>query len=160
MATRNFYLLISFFFLVGCSTFSRKDCEIMNWEYEGKTSALKGQTISEGENYFDKECREKNEIIPDQKAFESGYRVGLKEFCSPEFAYQFGTTGAKYKGTCPVATEKPIVEKYQSGRMIFLEKKVSELESALSSAESEASSYKSQLSSCQSEVHSCPVCTN
>ena len=94
--------------------------------------------------------------MPDQKALEAGYAEGLKQFCTPEFSYQFAREGGTYRGTCPTDSENKMEEKFKSGRIEFLEIQVSKLEQEVSTLQAENSSLQSRPVSCPTTI--CPSC--
>lgn len=140
----------------GCSTFSRKECESMNWSAKGHQSALSGETVDEGIAYFKNACGVEHRIEPDMKAYQAGYAEGLKEFCTPEASAQFARRGGRYQGTCPEAQHEKVVTSFNSGRVDYLEKKVKNLESKVSSLESDNDRLRSQNSDLERQINSKP----
>ncbi len=139
--------------LVGCSTYSRKECLAMNWHQQGAKFALKGETVHEGLAHFANGCKD---VPVDSSAFQSGFDSGLAQFCTPENIEKFATEGGRYKGTCPEsAVSTKFMSQYSSGRETYLEKKVKSLKSELSDAESKLSRLESEVSSLKSDLRSC-----
>lgn len=127
----------------------------MDWSMQGRLSALRGQTYNQSLLYYDQECGKTHGVTLDQKSLHSGFVEGLKEFCTPEFVYQFATSGGVYRGNCPADSEKPVLERYNSGRTLYLERRVIELDSRIHDLNIRISTLQGQLSSCQSSEKSC-----
>jgi len=128
-----FRILASIIFLgalSSCATFSREECERMDWTLQGRQTALNGKTL-------------------DQAAFKTGFDSGLKTFCTSEFSYRFALKGGEYQGTCPQVVEAKLTEKYKSGRLLYLEKRVEELTAENQGLDSEVTRLRMQ---------SCPSC--
>lgn len=148
------FALLTLVSAVGCTTFSKQQCEEMNWALQGRSAALNGHTAGSRLEYFDRECFQEHGVSPNTQAFQAGYENGLKEFCTPQYAYQFAVRGGEYNGICPAEKEKAVTESFHNGRSIYLERRVSHLADEVSSLTSEVGSLKSQLSSCESKVSS------
>ena len=141
-------LLVFLSLLSGCGTFSRHECEQMDWARKGRETAMRGQTLNQAEHYYETECHERNDVAVDQKSFGEGYNEGLKQFCSPEYVRQFAQNGGVYQNTCSQMGDDKIIEKFRGGRIQYLEKQVADLNS-------QVGSLNSQVSSLQSETHRC-----
>lgn len=144
---RNLILTSLFWGLSACSTYSKRQCQEMNWEAQGVQTAMKGEYLAQGLDHFHKVCLVENGIKPDEQGLRRGYDIGLKQFCTPEFAYSL--RGGRYSGVCPAEAEQAIKPKLQDGRMSFLERKVVELESEVSSLEGQISTLRGELSDAQ-----------
>lgn len=152
----RYLALVSFTGLIGgCTTFTERDCRQMDWSMQGRLSALRGQTDHQGLLYYDQECGQTHGVFPDQKLFRAGFTEGLKEFCRPGFVHQFASGGGVYLGTCPADSESAILTHYNSGRTVYLERRVNELDLQIRHLSSRVSSLQSELSSCQSSERSC-----
>lgn len=149
---------LSAIFLTGCSTYSRKQCETMDWEKNGAATALDGDTYEQVVKRAEKFCTQEHGIPVNSTALKLGFDSGLKELCTADSAEQFGRRGRRYQGTCaqlPPEEENKFLKGYQSGRNKYLEDEISSLRSQISSLESEVSSLKSELSSAQSDATTC-----
>lgn len=117
-------------------------------------TALKGEFLVKGIEHFRAECLQENGVQPDEQALRQGYDIGLKQFCTPEYSYNFAKGGGEYAGICPAAEEAAIKPKLQEGRVGFLEQKVLDLQRQVSSLESDLGSVRSELSSAESRASS------
>jgi hypothetical protein len=137
--------------LSACTTFTKKQCEEMNWEAKGYSSAFDGDTPGEGVKYYDRNCRAEHGVPVNAELFAKGYGKGLEAFCSADHIRIFAEKGGVYKGTCP---EKVMtvgfVTQYQNGREQYLLKRISTLESRISDLESTIHSQDSEISSLKS----------
>jgi hypothetical protein len=153
MTKLGFLIFSLTIFLTACHTFSRKECEEMDWAKQGMNFALQGKSKTEGEMYFTRECRG---IPMDPTAFRKGYDEGLKTFCTPGYIHGFAAKGGEFRHTCP---EDQVTEKfrsqYHSGREKFLDQRVRELESDLAHAEGQISSLESEVSQLRGDLNAC-----
>lgn len=139
-------------FAMGCSTYSKKQCESFDWDSRGYMSALKGERQELGVAYYYKECSDKYGVQPQEKEFSVGYGRGLKVFCTPDFAVEFASKGGEYAGICTAEQEKGFMKPYIKGINVYYKNKVDELESKVSRLESENSSLESDKRSLEGEV--------
>jgi hypothetical protein len=81
-------------FLLGlctsCASALKKQCESTNWFEYGESVAKKGQRA--GSDSFVLQCRQEEANI-DHAALSNGFRKGLDEYCTPDFAYRLGRQG-------------------------------------------------------------------
>lgn len=138
--------------LSACSTYSKKQCESMNWKAEGYKSALRGETAQEGYDYFVGTCGKDHGIKPTAEEFKLGYKDGLAAFCTPEAMLQFAQRGGVYRNICPAVAQEELTKNYQSGRLKFLENKVSELESEVSRLKGKLSDAENTIDALRSEL--------
>ncbi|MGE0633165.1 MAG: DUF2799 domain-containing protein [Pseudobdellovibrionaceae bacterium] len=153
-----FSALTAIAFLSACSTFSKKECETMNWGQKGYESALKGEASArEALTYYDDKCKDEHGVEPQRDSFSIGYNDGLKVFCTPEYAKRFGSEGGVYKGHCPKDPQTNLEQHYSSGRLQFLEIRVKKLEQEVHDLQSSLSSARSDVSECEAR---CAQCTH
>ena len=75
----------------------------------GKTKSLKTASII-GDTY----CRSLKDKS-NRAQYNAGWSKGIKDFCSPVKAYEFGSKGGKYQNTCPKAVEDKFFKSYIKG---------------------------------------------
>lgn len=141
----KYFLYLYFIFLVSCSTFSKEECETMNWEKEGYKAALNGQSAGQQARYFQKVCNSKYQVPINGDNFAKGYEQGLKKYCSTSNLYQSGLRGDDYKGICK---DPEVGVSYSNGKIKFLEGKISDLEDEVTQLKRENSDLQSKVSSC------------
>lgn len=142
--------------VVGCTTYSRSQCENFDWQNRGYNSALKGQSTPEGLAHYQKECAEVHEVVPNTVEFEKGYKKGNQIFCTSEYGKKFGLKGGEYRsGICTGKSEQKFLKPYVVGINSYYKNRVSELEYQVADLESEVSDLESKVSSLESEVNSC-----
>ena len=146
-------MMLFFAFCVGCSTFSRKDCEVMDWTAQGYKSAISGQSTAGPIAYFQRECGQENGIQPDTRLFNIGYEQGLKVFCSPEGGQLFGRSGGLYENTCPPNLEKLFLEKYQLGRIEYTGSRIQQLENEVYNLRNEISLKDQRISELEARIN-------
>lgn len=149
---RKTFLICLSLFISACSTYSKRECQTMNWSQAGVQTALDGKPLQQGLSHYNKECLKENGIQPDEQALRYGYEMGLKQFCTPEHSYKFARKGGQYAGICSAADEAVIRPKLHEGRMGYLEQKVEELSRQVSKFKSDVDSLESKLSSTESRL--------
>lgn len=118
-------LLLSTLFLVGCATYSKRQCEEMDWYREGRTAALNGLTRKEGKTPFIDKCQEDQGVAVDVVAFDRGFANGLNKLCTPEGREALAAKGIKYQETCESHDDAVNLEQ---NRKSELQERVNELE--------------------------------
>lgn len=134
----------SLFLLGGCATLSEKDCQGMNWGQRGFDTAMRGEKL-EGQVNKDLAACEKHKIPVDRNEFASGYKAGLKSFCSPENGFAFGKAGKNYDRTCASENEDAFLRNYQTGFMQYSVRRIAELEDEVRRLRGELSERDHQI---------------
>lgn len=156
MNLKVIYFVVIGLTFMSCTTYTKKQCETMDWRKQGENFALKGQTLDQGYFHFHNACKD---VVMDKAAFQAGHKEGLKIFCTAEYAENFAAEGGKYIGVCPETLEnKNFLNKYHSSRENFLTKQIKELESDVSTLkrknndqEVEIAKLKNSLSTCEAK---------
>lgn len=143
---------ISLFSILGCSTYSKSQCENISWYDMGYRSALQGERQIDRVTHFQIECTQEHNVAINDKNFADGFNKGLEAFCSSEGGRNLGQTGGIYRGTCPKQAEEPFLKSYDSGRLDYLAKQVTELQSQVGKLRSEASSKDFEIQKLESEI--------
>src|SRR5262249_49926059 len=128
MKTKYLSMLLPIFIL-GCSTYSKNDCQQMDWYVEGKKAALEGYTPKQGKTHYIDKCQEDQHVAIDVVDFERGFTSGLSKLCTPEGLKDLKSRGIKYQGTCEAHED---AQNFKKTRTIELEDKVQELEAEVS----------------------------
>lgn len=148
----KFFFALAALSITACSTFSKKECESMDWYQSGFTSARQGDTVGDGLAYYQRKCTDEHGIAVNGQRFQEGYDKGLQYFCTEGEARLFGQTGKQYRGTCPKDKESAFTKNYDSGRMDYLIQRVKNLEQEISNLESQISYKDSEISALRSQV--------
>lgn len=112
-------LLIVPAFIMGCATMSKDECLTADWKERGRQDGMQGKAAS----YLAKHssaCSEHG-VTPDSKQYRAGRVEGLKVFCTPQNAFEYGIKGRSYTpGTCPMKLEKKFMARYRLAKEIHL----------------------------------------
>lgn len=138
-------LLILMMIVSGCATFSQEECRNMDWTRAGHISAMEGKGKVQGMKYYSQACFQEYGIAPDAEAFSAGHERGLKDFCSPENAYNYGARGQTYNNICPKELNEGFLSSYTKGLSQFNAKKIRDLERENRELEDEISSLKNKI---------------
>ncbi len=112
-------------FLTACShlkNFQTSSCGQTDWYEIGRQDGRYGESSEKIEKWF-KLCKKSF----NKTMYKIGHKKGLKQYCSPENAFQLGKTDIPYKKVCKTSL-KSFLEAYKQGQNIFLEKERSFLE--------------------------------
>ena len=145
----NLLLMLS---LVGCSTFSKKQCQSFDWKNEGYQMALEGLTEGETVEFFRQKCQLKHEVTTDNKALKKGYAEGIQVFCRPNLARRFGSKGGYYRGSCPKELEDAFYKEYSKGVNSYLHSQVTLLQSEVLNLRSTISNLRYENNSLRNEL--------
>jgi hypothetical protein len=102
---------------LSCASMSKEECQMGNWYDYGHRDSSKGGT-SDMFMQHSEACM-KHGISGNKEQYMAGFKEGLKEFCTPENAYQFGVGGGQYKNTCPPALHSKFNMSYKKGKEIY-----------------------------------------
>jgi len=141
--------------VVACSTYSKRECEQMNWTTEASRLAREGQTLTEIRDVFAESCQADHGIAADEAAVEAGFKQGLNALCTPEGGERLARDGNIYKGTCAGLREAEFLSKYHTVREAHLEREVRDMESKVRSLEIEKDRLESQVRGLESDLNSC-----
>ncbi len=79
--------------LMGCAASDSELAKSGDWYQIGYQDGVTGHT--------QRSYKTLSELGDVQEAdYESGYSVGILEYCNPNFAYQIGVSGQYYEGVC------------------------------------------------------------
>lgn len=129
--------------LASCSTTSSVLCEKTNWYQRGIQLALDGQKKESQESQIN-ECSKAN-LTNTRTRFDQGYAYGLKLFCRPDHAYQYGLQGLEYREICDSTKRAAFIEKYLLGRKNFLHQEIHEKKRLLSTIDDDIDFKKKLL---------------
>jgi len=159
---RTLAILLGLLALSGCSTYSKRQCEEMNWEQAGMSSALAGGTLQSARYHYDEKCQKEHGIAVDEVQLKSGWKTGNQQFCTVDGGIKAGHEIVKYEGVCDSQSEAAFLKSYVPAYTQAIEAKLSQLksensrlESHNSSLEGEVSSLKRENSRLRSQVSSC-----
>lgn len=138
---------------LGCSTYSKRQCQNFNWEMIGRDKAIRGDTLESSLAHYQKACGE-HKISVSEEQFQKGYQSGIQILCSSEGGQNLGRTGFTYKGTCPKNLEDSFLKGYTTGKVEYMSRRIDELERKVKDLESEVSSKDREISNLESEVSS------
>jgi hypothetical protein len=147
---KNLAFLFAIALLSSCTTFSKKECEQMDWSQRGSTAAMKGETLEDALRYYNRTCMDDNGVIPDQAAIQRGFSEGLKYFCRDNNIRAWALGGGRFPQTCEMSDSRKVA--FKEGHQDFIESEVYRLrdevhilKSRVSDLESENSNLKSEL---------------
>ncbi|MEM7016835.1 MAG: DUF2799 domain-containing protein [Pseudomonadota bacterium] len=107
-----FLFICGLLLLGGCGSPTKIPCSQTNWRESGHQDATSGNA-SMLEKY-EKQCMIFG-IKFDANLYDSGYQMGLAEFCQSGNAYHHGVSGKTYTGTCPPQAEAAFLREYIKG---------------------------------------------
>jgi len=98
------------------TTMSREQCLATDWAGVGFQDGARGYAASRY-GAHQTNCSEA-QVVPDQAAYQSGRRNGLRTYCRPVNAYRAGARGDRYNGVCPSRIEPAFIYAFEAGKRI------------------------------------------
>jgi hypothetical protein len=121
--------------VAGCQTMSAEECAAADWRalgYEDAAQRGADRLLKRGED-----CA-KTGVSADAEAYQSGFAMGMREFCIPERGFVFARRGGVFEGACPADLEAEFRPAYLDGV------RVRQAESALQTAQVRVSVLENQ----------------
>jgi len=113
---------LSLLLLNGCATYyeqaSQTSCLTTHWFEEGFDTAKHGVTKAKGWFDLNNGCEEYN-IWSDRDSFDSGYELGLTEFCTQSNGFEFGQRNRAYAPICHGDLQVAFDESYDDGVSLY-----------------------------------------
>ena len=101
----------------GCATLGKDECLNADWLTIGYEDGSKGYPASRIGSHRE-DCA-KHGISPDFNRYEQGRLKGLREYCTPQKGYIWGTSGKQYAYVCPPNLEPAFLEGYHRGKIVY-----------------------------------------
>ena len=130
--------------LTGCGGMSANECELADWQAVGYEDGVQGRATDRFGDHR-KSCA-KHGVAPDFRAYQTGRKAGLREFCQPSRGYEVGVRGGAYHGVCPADLEPAFLAAYNEGHTLY------ELESAVRTTSSQIQRRKTRMDAIESEL--------
>ena len=154
--------LVSVLALSGCATsMSAEECKATDWEYMGGLDAMDGEKdLRTRAQSHAKSCG-KQGVAMDGRAYQRGWMLGLKEFCTPQNGKAYAEKGLRFQpGYCPPQLEAAFLDGYSPARDRYvarqdyaaLQKKIDDKKSELRRARADKSSSPNRLAFLQNEL--------
>ncbi len=117
MSFRYLTPLLLILLLSNCAVMNESECVAADWRMVGMEEGLKGKSALTIGGYR-KACAEYG-ITPDLHAYQAGHLQGLKQYCSPQIAYQIGTQGQPLPSVCPSNIHPNFLSQHHQGLKIY-----------------------------------------
>jgi len=143
---RSKSILASIFTLAlsGCATMNEQQCMVSDWRSVGFEDGALGRPVATIGNY--RQACTKHGVSPDLETYRSGHADGVESFCQPVKGFNYGHSGAAYRGVCPADLEYSFLAAYNDGRQLH------ELEVAVRSTNSLISQRNRALENIKVEI--------
>ena len=82
--------------LSACSTMSAEECQVTDWEYLGGRDARDGNKDLTSRAKSHARACSKQGVAMDTRAYQRGWMLGLKEFCTPQNGKAYAEKGARF----------------------------------------------------------------
>lgn len=130
--------------LSGCATMNEQQCLVSDWRSVGFEDGALGRPVATIGNY--RQACTKHGVSPDLETYRSGHADGVESFCQPVKGFNYGHSGAAYRGVCPADLEYSFLAAYNDGRQLH------EFEVAVRSTNSLISQRKRALENIKVEI--------
>ena len=130
--------------LSGCATMNEQQCLVSDWRSVGFEDGALGRPAETIGKY--RQACTKHGVSPDLELYRSGHADGVESFCQPVKGFNYGRSGATYRGVCPADLEYGFLAAYNDGRQLH------ELEVSVRSADSQIAQRKRALENIKAEI--------
>ena len=130
--------------LSGCATMNQQECMVSDWRTVGFEDGSLGRPPETIGNY--RQACAKHGVSPDLESYRSGHAEGIQNFCQPVKGFNYGRSGATYRGVCPAELEYGFLAAYNDGRQLY------ELEAAVRSADAQITQRYRALENIKAEI--------
>jgi hypothetical protein len=111
----------SLLILSGCSgrgTVSENQCTAGDWQTLGYRDGVNGHRSSRLLEHQDACVR--HGIVPDRDDYMAGWEQGVREYCTPNNAFDVGERGWGHDNVCPADQRTDFLAAYREGRSLYL----------------------------------------
>jgi len=130
--------------LSGCATMNQQECMVSDWRTVGFEDGALGRPPETIGNY--RQACAKHGVSPDFDRYRSGHAEGVQSFCQPVKGFNYGRSGASYRGVCPADLEYEFLAAYNDGRHLY------ELEAAVRGADAQIAQRYRALENIKVEI--------
>ncbi len=130
--------------LSGCAAMNEQQCLVSDWRSVGFEDGALGRPVETIGNY--RQACTKHGVSPDLESYRSGHADGVESFCQPVKGFNYGHSGASYRGVCPADLEGSFLAAYNEGRQLH------ELEAALRSADAQIAQRQRALETLKADI--------
>ncbi|NVK29665.1 MAG: DUF2799 domain-containing protein [Gammaproteobacteria bacterium] len=130
----KFSFILCLFTMSGCATLSESQCKAQDWTTIGQYDAQSGYPalrMADHQNACDDYG-----ITVDPAQYQTGYTVGLQNYCTAENGWSEGSKGNNYRGICPA--ESRFLSTYNPAKRLHdAQRKVTDLKQSLERLENQ-----------------------
>jgi len=144
MVSRLTTIAFAILVLAGCSTMSKEECLVSDWQAVGFEDGARGYSADRIGQHR-KACADYG-IAPDLAAYRRGRDEGLEHFCTPQNGFNLGSSGGAYAGVCPESLAAEFSTAYAEGRRLH------DLRGRVSGADYQISSLKRQVTDLEHKI--------
>jgi hypothetical protein len=122
--------------LNACATLSPEQCRTVNWYDLGVEDGRAGYEADRLARHREA-CAEVG-VIPDEKRYMQGRKLGLKSYCTADSAVQEGLAGHRYEGSCSGNSGAVFKRFYDAAYAVYeARQKIERIDSGIASKERE-----------------------
>ncbi|WP_193187051.1 DUF2799 domain-containing protein [Nisaea sediminum] len=126
-SAKTIVLMFCGLILAGCSSLSKEECRLGDWNAIGFADGSKGKGSKRIADHR-KSCAEYG-ISPNLDAYLAGRERGLDHYCAPSNGYQAGLRDDDYDGVCRARDEAAFLAAYNAGLAVHeVKDKIDDLE--------------------------------
>ena len=130
------FILLLLLTLTGCATLDENECKTADWRELGIQDGRAGYAASRLAEH--REACVKHDVIPDERSYSEGRRIGLKDYCVLENAVRDGLAGRRYQGVCPSGIDRDFRDLNETAYAVYdLRKDIDNSDSQIDNLERE-----------------------
>lgn len=130
--------------LSGCAGMNEQECLVTDWRTVGFEDGALGRPVENISGY--RRACAKHGVAPDLERYRAGHADGVESFCQPVKAFNYGRSGATYRGVCPADLEYDFLPAYNDGRHLY------ELESAVRASDAQLAQRHRALENIKADI--------
>ena len=123
---------------------NEQECLVSDWRSVGFEDGALGRPVETIGGY--RQACARHGVSPDLESYRSGHAEGVESFCQPARGFDFGHSGAAYRGVCPADLERGFLAAYDEGRRLH------ELEASVRSADAQIAQRRRALADLEAQI--------
>lgn len=103
--------------LSSCATLNKQQCETVNWSQLGQGDGAAGQPASYVQQH--EQACSKHKLPVNSTEWHTGWKVGIRAYCTPANALREGREGRYYANSCPADLASDFQTAYHIGKRLY-----------------------------------------
>lgn len=116
-----------------CTTMNQTECSLSNWSEIGVSDGERGLRSTHYSKY--EEACASFGITVNSSAYITGWKTGIRRYCTSDNGFRVGNSGNLYPNSCPIEHKRSFLSAFELGRDVhFLKMRVNYLSNQIEEA--------------------------